>query len=301
MPLVAGLAWTRWADAIKAASDATAWLTSTRADVVELRNGGATARARPVGARRRERHLPRRRHRASLCWRSRSSSLPSSGASFGSGRGSRSRSRDRSSCSSTSYYVHDYYSTAVTASVAALVGVGFAALAAMRSAAARRRPGRRGRASRSAGWVAQRHVLDADVRDRPRPRRCPAARRPDQPRDDARPVRRDHRPRLVTVGPVLRQPMGLDDQSALGTGPRRGPAGAGICRLQLPVHRRERPLRQDRGALTAPGGCAPRLVRGREPDQLRTATNIDAPDGRSTTAGLGDVRLLEPAQVLIAA
>jgi hypothetical protein len=35
------------------------------------------------------------------------------------------------------YFVHDYYATAVTASVAALVGVGFAALAGMRSIGAR--------------------------------------------------------------------------------------------------------------------------------------------------------------------
>ena len=104
--------------------------------VVELRHGRATSRGGPVGARRRERDLPRRRlrppsgrdpdplfaveRRQLRFWAWIAVTLAGPVVVF-----------------FNLYYVHDYYSTAVTASVAALVGGGFAALAAMRSAAAR--------------------------------------------------------------------------------------------------------------------------------------------------------------------
>jgi hypothetical protein len=136
VPILAGLAWTRWADAIKAASEATAWLTSTAltswnfgtvaqrlepdqwehvvANVIYLGGGIALPLlAIPI-------FLYAMERRQLRFWAWIAITLAGPVVAF-----------------FNLYYVHDYYATAVTASVAALVGVGFAALAAMRSVAAR--------------------------------------------------------------------------------------------------------------------------------------------------------------------
>jgi MFS family permease len=136
LPLLAGLAWTRWADAIKAASEATAWLTSTGlvgwnfgtieqrlepdewaqvvSHVVWLAGGAALLLlAVPIVV-----YAVRRRQVRFWVWIA--GTLAGPVVVF-----------------FNLYWVHDYYATAVTASMAALVGVGFAALAAMRSPGAR--------------------------------------------------------------------------------------------------------------------------------------------------------------------
>ena len=292
VPLVAGFAWTRWADAIKAASDATAWLTSTAltswnfgtvaqrldtdqwehvvANVIYLGGGIALPLlAIPIVL-----YAVERRQMRFWAWIAVTLAGPVL-VFF------------------NLYFVHDYYPTAVTASIAALVGVGFAALAGMRSVAARFVLVAAGRGF-GGRLVPERRVLGADVRSRGRPERRPAARGADQTGDVARHLRGDHRTRLVTVGPVLRRSLGLDDQPPLRPGPDRRPPGRGIRHLSLSVHERVRRLRADPGAVRRP----PR--RQRSPPskcvQSRWATNIEAPDGRSTSTGRGTSASLNQAR-----
>ena len=136
VPLVAGLAWTRWADAIKAASDATAWLTSTA--LTSWNFGTVAQRLEPD----QWEHVV-----ANVIYLGGGIALPLLAIPILIFAVERRQLRFWTWIAVTLagpvvvffnlYYVHDYYSTAVTASVAALVGGGFAALAAMRSAAAR--------------------------------------------------------------------------------------------------------------------------------------------------------------------
>ncbi len=131
VPLVVGLAWTRWADAIKAASTATAWLTSsalvtwnfgtlhqrtvpaewgrTGFSVIILAGGIAL----PLLA------IPIIRfamvHRQIRFWAWIFLTVAGPVLLF-----------------FNLYYQHDYYAIAVSASVAALVGVGFGRIASMR-------------------------------------------------------------------------------------------------------------------------------------------------------------------------
>ena len=136
VPLVAGLAWTRWADAIKAASDATAWLTSTA--LTSWNFGTVAQRLEPD----QWEHVV-----ANVIYLGGGIALPLLAIPILIFAVERRQLRFWTWIAVTLagpvvvffnlYYVHDYYSTAVTASVAALVGVGFAALAAMRSLGAR--------------------------------------------------------------------------------------------------------------------------------------------------------------------
>lgn len=136
VPLLAGFAWTRWADAIKAASTATAWLTSTALTGWNL--GGLDQRLAPdVWARTLSSvvilaggvALPLLaipiawyavHHRQVRFWTWIAITLVAPVLVF-----------------LNLYYQHDYYAIAVSASMAALIGVGFAALVGMGSVVAR--------------------------------------------------------------------------------------------------------------------------------------------------------------------
>ena len=136
VPLVAGVAWTRWADAIKAASDATAWLTSTALTAWNF--GTVAQRLEPD----QWEHVV-----ANVIYLGGGIALPLLAVPIVIYAVERKQLRFWAWIAVTLagpvlaffnlYFVHDYYSTATTASVAALVGVGFAALAAMRSTGAR--------------------------------------------------------------------------------------------------------------------------------------------------------------------
>ena len=180
VPLVAGLAWTRWADAIKAASDATAWLTSSA--LTSWNFGTVAQRLEPD----QWEHVV-----ANVIYLGGGFALPLLAIPILIFAVERRQLRFWAWIAVTLagpvvvffnlYYVHDYYSTAVTASVAALVGGRLRGIGGDAIGGREGRPCRRGR-HLGGGLGRQRLVLDANVRDRPRPRRCPAARRPDQPR-----------------------------------------------------------------------------------------------------------------------